>query len=105
MVVVKLGQCGGGEAVVRRSSLEPEQRQFFVRPRSSFVVRRSSFVVLRSSFARTLQGYISAHILFFVGAPVVYVNIVICPGSISKYLCAIIVIWPGSIRKYCYLPR
>ena len=90
MVVVKLGQCGGGEAVVRRSSLEPEHRQFFVR---------------RSSFARTLQGYISAHILFFVGAPVVYVNIVICRGSIRKYLCAIIVFWPGSIRKYCYLPR
>ena len=44
-MVVKLGQCGGGEAVVRRSS-----------------------------FARTLQGYISAHILFFVGAPVVFVN-------------------------------
>ena len=40
MVVVKLGQCGGGEAVVRRASLEPEHRQFFVR-RSSFVVRRS----------------------------------------------------------------
>ena len=63
MVVVKLGQCGGGEAVVRRSSLEPEHRQFGGR---------------RSSFARTLQGYISAHILFFVGAPVVFVNIFRC---------------------------
>ena len=61
--------------------------------------------VRRSSFARTLQGYISAHILFFVGAPVVYVNIVIGRGSIHKYLCAIIVIWPGSIRKYFYLAR
>ena len=88
--MVKLGQCGGGEGVVRRPSLEPEHRQFFVR---------------RSSFARTLQGYISALILFFVGAPGVYVNIVICRGSIRKYLCAIIVFWPGSIRKYCYLPR
>ena len=97
MVVVKLGQCGGGEAVVRRSWLEPEHRQFFV--------RSSSFVVRRSSFAHTLQGYISAHILFFVGAPVVYVNIVICPGSISKYFCAIIVIWPGSIPQYFYLAR
>ena len=70
VVVVKLGQCGGGEAVVRRSSLEPEHRQFFV--------RRSSFVIRRSSFARTLQGYISAHILFFVGAPVVFVNMFRC---------------------------
>ena len=77
-------------AVVRRASLEPEHGQFFVR---------------RSSFARTLQGYISAHILFFIGAPVVYVNIVICPGSISKYLCAIIVIWLGSIPHYFYLAR
>ena len=70
MVVVKLGQCGGGEAVVRRSSMEPEHRQF--------VVRRSSFVVRRSSFARTLQGYISANILFFVGVPVVFVNMFRC---------------------------
>jgi hypothetical protein len=38
VVVVKLGQCGGGEAVVRRSSLEPEHRQFGGR-RSSFFVR------------------------------------------------------------------
>ena len=38
VVVVKLGQCGGGEAVVRRALLEPEHRQFFVR-RSSFIVR------------------------------------------------------------------
>ena len=73
--------------------------------RSSFVVLRSWFFVLRSSFARTLQGYISALILFFVGGPGLYVNIVICRGSIRKYLCAIIVFWPGSIRKYCYLPR
>ena len=34
--------------------------------------------VRRSSFARTLQGYISAHILFFVGAPVVFVNMFRC---------------------------
>ena len=34
--------------------------------------------VRRSSFARTLQRYISAHILFFVGAPVVFVNIFRC---------------------------
>ena len=65
MVVVKLGQCGGGEAVVRRSSLEAEHRQF-------------GGAVRRSSFARTLQGYISANILFFVGAPVVFVNMFRC---------------------------
>ena len=76
MVVVKLGQCGGGEAVVRRSSLEAEHRQFVVR---------------RSSFARTLQGYISAHILFFVGAPVVFVNMFRCE---INFVC-----------DYCYLPR
>ena len=87
--MVKLWQCGGG--VVLRWS----------RSTGSFC---SSFVIRRFSFARTLQGYISAHI-FFVGAPVVYVNIVICPSSISKYLCAIIVIWPDSIRKYFYLAR
>ena len=59
MVVVKLGQCGGGEAVVRRSSLEPEHRQFFVR-RSSFVVRRSSFFV-RTHASRV---YFSPHFIF-----------------------------------------
>ena len=50
--------------VVRRSSLEAEHRQFGG--------RRSSF------FVRTLQGYISAHILFFVGAPVVFANMFGC---------------------------
>ena len=35
-------------------------------------------VVRRSSAAGTLQGYISAHILFFVRAPVVFVSIFRC---------------------------
>ena len=64
-MVVKLGQCGGGEAVVRRSSLEPEHRQFGGR-RSSFFVRTHASRV-----------YFSPHFIF-VGAPVVFVNIFRC---------------------------
>ena len=77
-MVVKLGQCGRGEAVVHRSSLEPEH--------GSLVA-----AVRRSSFARTLQGYISANILFFVGAPVVFVNMFRCEIN--------------EVYDYCYLPR
>ena len=65
MVVVKLGQCGGGEAVVRRSSLEAEHRQFGGR-RSSFFVRTHASRV-----------YFNQH-FFFVGAPVVFVNMFRC---------------------------
>ena len=60
MVVVKLGQCGGGGG--------GEAPAVWWLP----------FVVRRSSFARTIQGYISAHILFFIGAPVVFVNMFRC---------------------------